>query len=136
MRASVVNEQTTHATLAAAVLATILGLGAMVALSQPAAAYDDDVDVVCWDHDSGETECMDVDDLAAECEVADPEYTTEQCGGLLENRVPVGLTTKKKSRVPTWSRDDDNGGGGRDNDRGKEPSGNGGDRGGQKGPNG
>lgn len=72
--------------------ATVIALGFGPA---PAQAYDDDVEVVCWDRDSGETECMEVDDLAAECALTDPEYTTDQCGGLLENRRPAsgGLTT-------------------------------------------
>lgn len=106
--------------LPAALLAGILGLGAvLMAKAPPAAAYDDDVDVVCFEVGSeGDTECQTIDQLTTECELADPEYTTDVCQGLLHNRQPLGLTTQSKNRR------DERG----DKDRGRD-SGNGGNRG-------
>jgi uncharacterized membrane protein YgcG len=138
--------------LSAALFVTVFGLSLSAA---PAVAYDDDVDVVCFDyHGSGgsETECQTIEQLTAECAVVDPEFTTDVCGGLLENRKPFGLTTssgtpgkdKEKHR-----RDNDSGKGGRDHDNngngggggnsggGNGGSGNGGSgNGGGSGPNG
>lgn len=124
--------------LPAAILTATLGLGlalAVATLAAPAKAYDDDVDVVCWDRDDGETECETVENLAAECEVADPEYTTEQCQGLLESRRPFGLTTTTTDRTEDKTRRDDNGGkGNREPNRGGDSGGNSGGSGGT--PNG
>jgi hypothetical protein len=135
-RAAVAETTTEHAALAAASLIVALGIGIALLWNSPAKAYDDDVDVVCWDHDNGDTECMDVDDLAAECAVSDPEYSTDQCGGLLENRVPVGLTTKRKSRTQIDENYDDDNDHGRDPGGDRDPGGKGGQGGGQKGPKG
>lgn len=88
-------------TLPAAILAAVLGLGIVLILAKPAAAYDDDVEVVCFEYEVGgksETECQTIAELAAECAVVDPEYSSDVCQGLLEDRVPVGigLTANKK----------------------------------------
>jgi hypothetical protein len=120
-------------TLSAAILAGILGFGTLLMLrAAPAAAYDDDVDVVCFDYEdangNSETECQTIDELSAECALVDPEYTSDVCGGLLENRRPLGLTTTTKHRR------DDNGDKDRDRGRGRDTN-NGGNRGGS-GPNG
>ena len=126
--------------LSAALLATVLGLSLS---SAPAAAYDDDVDVVCFDYEGSsgsETECQTIEQLTAECAVVDPEYTSDVCGGLLESRHPFGLTptTKEKHR-----RDNDSGKGdrGRDNNghgnnNGGGGNSGGGNSGGGSGPNG
>lgn len=101
--------------LPAAIMSAVFGLGIAItalSLTSPAAAYDDDVDVVCWDREDGETECQSIAELTAECALVDPEYTTEQCSDLLENRVPVGigLKTKEKTKDKTKRQRDDNGG--------------------------
>lgn len=128
-------------TLYAAIIASVLGFGAMLTMqATPAAAYDDDVDVVCFEYEDGngnsETECQTIEELTAECALVDPEYTSDVCGGLLENRRPLGLTTTTKHRR------DDNGGKDRDRGRGRDTN-NGGNRGGgdgnsrgRSGPNG
>ena len=130
----------TASALSAALFATVFGLSLS---SAPAIAYDDDVDVVCFDINGGsEIECQTIEQLTAECAVADPEFTTDECGGLLESRRPFGLTTgsgdeeKEKHR-----RDNDSGKGGRDHDNngsgGNGGGGNsGGGNGGGSGPNG
>jgi hypothetical protein len=141
-------------TLSATLVASILGAGMTLTLSTaPAAAYDDDVDVVCFDYKgangSSETECQTIAELTAECAVVDPEYTSDVCGGLLENRKPFGLTTSsgnKEKEKHRRDRDNDsgkgrdrndgdnNGGGGGNNDGGNSGGGNG--NGGGSGPNG
>lgn len=68
----------------------------------PATAYDDDVDVVCFEV-AGETECSTIEQLTAECEKTDPEFTTDECQGLVQNRRPPA------TRITA---DDDNRGGG------------------------
>ena len=92
------------AALSAALLATMLGFGLSLPAA-PAVAYDDDVDVVCFDYkgsNGSETECQTIDQLTAECEVADPEFTSDVCQGLLQNRKPLGLTSgKAKQRLDT-----------------------------------
>ena len=96
----------TASALSAAFLATALGLSLP---SAPAAAYDDDVDVVCFDYEGSsgsETECQTIEQLTAECAVVDPEYTSDVCGGLLESRRPFGLTTSSgdKGKAPPRQR--------------------------------
>ena len=79
----------TASVLSAALFATVFGLSLS---SAPAAAYDDDVDVVCFDYEGSsgsETECQTIEQLTAECALVDPEYTSDVCGGLLENRQAV-----------------------------------------------
>lgn len=117
--------------LSAAVVLATLALGAALATAKPAAAADDEVEVVCWDRADGEIECSSIEDLAAECAVVDPEYTSEQCQELIQNRVPVGfgLTTDKKRRDTNVDIDRDRGKdkGGRDsNGGGNSGGGNGG----------
>lgn len=107
----------------AAIVAATLGLGIVlaVAAASPAAAYDDDVDVVCFDIIGGsEIECQTIGQLTAECEKADPEFTTDECQGLLQNRKPFGLTDRTKDRT----RRDDNGGKGREPNGGNNGGGN------------
>lgn len=116
----------------AAILATVfsagIGIALAMAVASPAKAYDPDVEVVCWDRDDGETECSTIGELTAECEVADPEYTTEQCQGLLEGRRPLGLTDRAKDKDRTQR--DDNGG------KDREPHGGGNNGGGNSGSGG
>jgi uncharacterized membrane protein YgcG len=116
--------------LSAALLTTVLSLSLS---SAPAAAYDDDVDVVCFDINGGsEIECQTIEQLTAECALADPEFTTDECGGLLENRKPFGLTTSSGNKEK--HRRDNDSGKGRDHNDGGGNSG-GGNSGGS-GPNG
>lgn len=113
--------------------ALVLGAtGALIVMAAPAAAYDDDVDVVCYDINGGsEVECATIAELTAECALADPEYTTEPCAGLLEDRVPVGLDLNTKKRDRGTSVDNEDKSGGRDSDGGRDGgSGNGGGSGG------
>ena len=131
-------------TLSAAILATVLGFGAVLTLqSAPATAYDDDVDVVCFDINGGsEIECQTIEQLTAECALADPEFTTDECGGLLENRRPFGLTTSsgdKEKEKHRRDRDNDSGKGRDRNDGGGNSGGGnsgGSGNGGGSGPNG
>ena len=73
---------------ASAVLALSLLGGAAIA---PALAIDPDVSVICWDMidaDGNEvTECDEVDDIKAECEVADPGNVSDMCQDV--NKRPV-----------------------------------------------
>lgn len=92
----------------------VLALAAIMApassiVATPALAYDDDVEVVCGDTDDGDIWCETIDDLAAQCERTDPEYTGEECQGLLESR-PIVI-------VPSVLRDTPNNGGGFSNPR-------------------
>ena len=107
----------TASALSAALFATVLGLSLS---SAPAAAYDDDVDVVCFDYEGSsgsETECQTIEQLTAECAVVDPEYTSDVCGGLLESRRPFGLTTSSGNKEKEkHRRDNDSGKGGRGHD--------------------
>jgi hypothetical protein len=122
--------------LSAALFATVFGLSLS---SAPAAAYDDDVDVVCFDINGGsEIECQTIEQLTAECALADPEFTTDECGGLLENRRPFGLTTSSGNKEKEKHRRDNDSGKGRGhNDGGGNSGGNGGgNNGGGSGPNG
>ena len=107
-------------TLSAAILATVLGFGAVLTLqSAPATAYDDDVDVVCFDINGGsEIECQTIEQLTAECALADPEFTTDECGGLLESRRPFGLTTSSGDNEKEKHRRDNDSGKGRDRNPG------------------
>lgn len=132
----------TASALSAALFATVFGLSLS---SAPAAAYDDDVDVVCFDYEGSsgsETECQTIEQLTAECAVVDPEYTSDVCGGLLESRRPFGLTTSSGDKEKQkHRRDNDSGKGGRDHDNngsgGNSGGGNnGGGNGGGSGPNG
>jgi len=130
----------TASALSAALFATVFGLSLS---SAPAAAYDDDVDVVCFDINGGsEIECQTIEQLTAECAVADPEFTTDECGGLLESRRPFGLTTSSGDKEKEkHRRDNDSGKGGRDHDNnGSGGNGGGGNNGagngGGSGPNG
>ena len=134
--------------LSAALFATVFGLSLS---SAPAAAYDDDVDVVCFDYEGSsgsETECQTIEQLTAECALVDPEFTSDVCGGLLESRRPFGLTTSsgtKEKEKHRRDRDNDsgksrdhNGGGGNNNGGGNSGGGNNGDgngNGGGSGPN-
>jgi hypothetical protein len=129
----------TASALSAALFATVFGFGLSLS-SAPAAAYDDDVDVVCFDYEGSsgsETECQTIEQLTAECAVVDPEFTSDVCGGLLESRRPFGLTTsgddkeKEKHR-----RDNDSGKGGRGHDNNGSGGNSGGGNGGSSGPNG
>lgn len=139
-------------TLSAALLATVLGFaGALTIQATPAVAYDDDVDVVCFDYQGSggsETECQTIQQLTDECALTDPEFTTDVCGGLLENRKPFGLTTSsgnKEKEKEKHRRDNDSGkgrdhnDGGGDNGGGNSGGGNSGGgngNGGGSGPNG
>jgi len=130
----------TASALSAALFATVFGLSLS---SAPAAAYDDDVDVVCFDINGGsEIECQTIEQLTAECAVADPEFPTDECGGLLESRRPFGLTTSSGDKEKEkHRRDNDSGKGGRDHDNnGSGGNGGGGNNGagngGGSGPNG
>ena len=133
----------TASVLSAALFATVFGLSLS---SAPAAAYDDDVDVVCFDINGGsEIECQTIEQLTAECALADPEFTTDECGGLLESRRPFGLTTssgtkeKQKHRRDNDSgkgRDHNDGGGNNGGGNGGGGNGGGGNSGGGSGPNG
>jgi len=132
----------TASVLSAALFATVFGLSLS---SAPAAAYDDDVDVVCFDYEGSsgsETECQTIEQLTDECALVDPEFTSDVCGGLLENRKPFGLTTSSGNKEKEkHRRDNDSGKGGRDHDNngsgGNSGGGNnGGGNGGGSGPNG
>lgn len=136
----------TASALSAALFATVFGLSLS---SAPAAAYDDDVDVVCFDYEGSsgsETECQTIEQLTAECAVVDPEFTSDVCGGLLESRRPFGLTTSSGDKEKEkHRRDNDSGKGGRGHDNngsgnnggGNSGGGNsGGGNGGGSGPNG
>jgi uncharacterized membrane protein YgcG len=118
-----------------AILASVLDFGGALTLqTSPAAAYDPDVEVVCFDYEgadgSSETECQTIEELTAECAVADPEYTTDVCQGLLESRRPLGLTTT------TGTQRDDNRDDNRDKgDRGRDRDSGGNDGGGSDGGN-
>lgn len=133
-------------TLSAAIFAAVLGFGAVLTLqSAPAVAYDDDVDVVCFDYEgangSSETECQTIEQLTVECALVDPEYTSDVCGGLLESRRPLGLTTSSGNKEKEKHRRDNDGGMGRDRNPGGGNSGGGNSGGGSgngggSGPNG
>jgi hypothetical protein len=101
----------------------------------PAAAYDDDVDVVCFEV-AGETECSTIDQLTAECEKTDPEFTTDECQGLLQNRKPPAtrLTADDDNRGSGDGRGD--GGRGSGGNSGGGNSGGGNSGGGGKGAGG
>ncbi len=122
-------------TLSAAILAAVLGFGAVLTLqSAPATAYDDDVDVVCFDINGGsDIECQTIEQLTAECALADPEFTTDECGGLLENRRPFGLTTSSGDKEKEKHRRDNDSGKGRDRNPGGGNNGGGGSSGGGNG---
>lgn len=133
----------TACTFSAAIAVAIIGFGAALTMkAAPAAAYDDDVDVVCFDYQGSggsETECQTIEQLTAECAVVDPEFTTDVCGGLLESHKPLGLTTSSGEKKKKKQRDDNGGDGGRDGGgRGHDGGGNGGggNNGGGSGPNG
>jgi len=120
--------------LSAALLTTVLSLSLS---SAPAAAYDDDVDVVCFDINGGsEIECQTIEQLTAECALADPEFTTDECGGLLENRKPFGLTTSSGNKEKEKHRRDNDSGKGRDHNDGGGNSGGGNSGGGNSGGSG
>jgi uncharacterized membrane protein YgcG len=137
----------TASALSAALFATVFGLSLS---SAPAAAYDDDVDVVCFDYQGSsgsETECQTIEQLTTECEVVDPEFTSDVCQGLLQNRKPFGLTTSsgnKEKEKHRRDRDNDSGKGRDHNDGGGNSgggnsgggNGGGGNSGGGSGPNG
>lgn len=73
-------------------LATLLVFGAAPIVTVTSAlAYDDDVEVICGENDNGEDWCVTVDELKAECPLSDPEYTSDECQGLLHGR-PGGGT--------------------------------------------
>ncbi len=122
-------------TLSAAILAAVLGFGAVLTLqSTPATAYDDDVDVVCFDINGGsDIECQTIEQLTAECALADPEFTTDECGGLLQNRRPFGLTTSSGNKEKEKHRRDNDSGKGRDHNDGGGNSGGGNSGGGNSG---
>jgi uncharacterized membrane protein YgcG len=112
--------------LSAALFATVFGLSLS---SAPAAAYDDDVDVVCFDINGGsEIECQTIEQLTAECALADPE-----CGGLLQSRRPFGLTTSSGNKEKEKHRRDNDSGKGRDRNDGGGNSGGGNSGGGNSG---
>lgn len=72
----------------------VLAAAALFALALPvslstAMAYDDDVEVICGDNDDGSSWCVSVEDLMTECPLSDPEYTTDECQGLLEDNRPT-----------------------------------------------
>jgi uncharacterized membrane protein YgcG len=117
--------------LSAALFATVFGLSLS---SAPAAAYDDDVDVVCFDINGGsEIECQTIEQLTAECALADPEFTTDECGGLLQSRRPFGLTTSSGNKEKEKHRRDNDSGKGRDRNDGGGNSGGGNSGGGNSG---
>jgi hypothetical protein len=104
--------------LSAALFATVFGLSLS---SAPAAAYDDDVDVVCFDYEGSsgsETECQTIEQLTDECALVDPEFTSDVCGGLLESRRPFGLTTSSGTKEKHRRDRDHDGGKGRDHNGG------------------
>lgn len=74
--------------LLSAIVAAIALAYTPVSLVAPAHAYDDDVEFVCGENDDGSDWCVSVEDLAAECPLTDPEYTTDECQGLLEDKRP------------------------------------------------
>ncbi len=82
------NSYLTKTRLSILAAATLLALASPAAIA-PAFAYDDDVEVVCGDTDDGDTWCVSVEDLKTECPLSDPEYTGEECQGLLEGRRPI-----------------------------------------------
>jgi uncharacterized membrane protein YgcG len=135
----------TASALSAALFATVFGLSLS---SAPAAAYDDDVDVVCFDYQGSsgsETECQTIEQLTTECEVVDPEFTSDVCQGLLQNRKPFGLTTSSGNKEKHRRDRDNDSGKGRDHNDGGGNSGGGnsgggngggGNSGGGSGPNG
>ncbi|MBA4099682.1 MAG: hypothetical protein C0484_23290 [Rhodospirillum sp.] len=126
----------TASVLSAALFATVFGLSLS---SAPAAAYDDDVDVVCFDYEGSsgsETECQTIEQLTDECALVDPEFTSDVCGGLLENRKPFGLTTSSGNKEKEKHRRDNDSGKGRDHNDGGGNSGGGNSGGGNSGGNG
>lgn len=71
-------------------------------ISTPAQAVDDDVDVICWDDDNGETQCETVESLKAECPLTDPEGTSDVCAQVLESstvRSPIDLIFNFLNRI-------------------------------------
>lgn len=138
----------TACTFSAAIAVAIIGFGAALTLkAAPAAAYDDDVGTVCFDYNVGggsETECQTIEQLTAECEVVDPEFSSDVCQGLLQNHKPLGLTTSSGEKNKKKKQRDDNGGGRDGGGRGHDGGGNsgggnnggGGNSGGGSGPNG
>lgn len=118
-----------RAILPAIACCAAIGIGTALLTASPAVAEDDDTDVICFDYEvNGKSviECQTVAELTAECAKTDPEFTTDICQQLLENRVPrgLGLTTEQKKRKPKIvidRGDHDKGrgsdGGGRDHDR-------------------
>jgi|SRR5690606_4791725 len=75
--------------------ATLLGLSMLGGgAAAPAFAIDPDIDVICFEFKNAsgewETECETVDNLRAECALADPENTNEMCQDVNSNRGAIG----------------------------------------------